>query len=85
MTSREFVHKFNKLQEKTCSKLIAEIQTEDLVYIYRIVNGNKDLFAYCTLYGYWAFASEKDRVLVIPKTLKLMAKFTKRTYKNARK
>lgn len=85
MTSREFVRKFNKLQDKTCSKLIAEIQTEDLVYIYRIVNGNKDLFAYSTTYGYWAFTNHEDRVLVTPKTLKLMAKFTKKTYKNARK
>lgn len=85
MTSREFVRKFNKLQEKTCSKLVAEIQTEDRVYIYRIVDGYRDLFAYSTSYGYWAFASEEDRVLVTPKTLKLMAKFMKQTYKNARK
>lgn len=85
MTSREFVRKFNKLQEKTCSKLVAEIQTEDRVYIYRIIDGEKDLFAYSTFYGFWAFASEEDRVLVMPKTLKLMAKFTKKTYKNARK
>lgn len=85
MTSREFVRKFNKLQEKTCSKLVAEIQTEDRVYIYRIIDGEKDLFAYSTFYGFWAFASEEDRVLVTPKTLKLMAKFSKKTYKNARK
>ena len=85
MTSREFVRKFNKLQEKTCSKLVAEIKTEDHVYIYRIVDGYGDLFAYSTSYGYWVFASEEDRVLVTPKTLKLMAKFTKRAYKNARK
>ncbi len=85
MTSREFVRKFNKLQEKTCSKLVAEIQTEDRVYIYQIVKENKDLFAYSTSYGYWSFAFEEDRVLVTPKTLKLMAKFTKKTYKNSRK
>lgn len=85
MTSREFVRKFNKLQEKTCSKLVAEVQLGDRVYIYRIVDGDRDLFAYCTSYGYWAFASEEDRVLVTPKTLKLMAKFTKKTYKNSRK
>ena len=85
MKSREFIRKFNKLQEKTCSKLVAEIQTEDRVYIYRIINGDKDLFAYSTCYGYWAFANQEDRVLVTPKTLKLMAKFTKQTYKNARK
>lgn len=85
MTSREFVYKFNKLQEKTFSKLVAEIQTEDRVYIYRIINRDKVLFAYCTSYGYWAFAPEEDRVLVTPKTLKLMAKFAKKTYKNSRK
>lgn len=85
MTPFEFVRRFNKLQEKTCSKLVAEIQTEDRVYIYRIVNGDKDLFAYSTYYGYWSFANQEDRVLVTPKTLKLMAKFTKKTYKNARK
>ncbi len=85
MTSREFVRKFNKLQEKTCSKLVAEIQTEDRVYIHRIIDGYRDLFAYSTSYGYWAFANQEDRVLVTPKTLKLMAKFTKQTYKNARK
>ena len=85
MTSREFVRKFNKLQEKSCSRLIAEVQLEDLVYIYRIVNGYKELFAYSTCYGYWAFASEEGRILVTPKTLKLMVKFTKKTYKNSRK
>lgn len=85
MTSREFVRKFNKLQEKTCSKLVAEIQTEDRVYIYRIGSGDKDLFAYSTSYGYWAFVNQEDRVLVTPKTLKLMAKFVKSTYKSARK
>lgn len=85
MKSRKFVRRFNELQERTCSNLVAEIQTEDLVYIYRIRNGEKDLFAYNTYYGYWAFAPGEDRVLVTPKTLKLMAKFTKKTYKNARK
>ena len=85
MTSRKFVRRFNKLQERTCSKLVAEIQTEDLVYIYRIRNGDKDLFAYSTYYGYWAFANQEDHVLVTPKTLKLMAKFLKSAYKNARK
>lgn len=85
MTSREFVRRFNRLQERTCSKLVAEIQIEDRVYIYRIVDGDKDLFAYSTYYGYWAFVPGEDRVLVTPKTLKLMAKFTKKTYKNARK
>ena len=85
MTSREFVRRFNNLQEKTCSKLVAEIQTEDRVYIYRSIDGEKYLFAYSTSYGYWAFANQEDRVLVTPKTLKLMAKFTKKIYKNARK
>lgn len=77
MRSRKFVRRFNKLQEKTCSNLVAEIQTEDLVYIYRIRNGKKDLFAYSTHYGHWAFVPGKDRVLVTPKTLKLMAKYMK--------
>lgn len=85
MTSREFIRRFNKLQEKTFSKLVAEIKTEDRIYIYRISNGEKYLFAYSTSYGYWGFASQEDRVLVTPKTLKLMAKFTNKTYKNARK
>lgn len=85
MTSREFVRKFNKLQEKTCSKLVAEIKIDGLVHIYRISDGKKVRFAYCTSYSYWAFTSQEDRVLVTPKTLKLMAKFTKQTYKNARK
>lgn len=85
MNSREFVSKFNKLQEKTCSKLVAEIKIDGLVHIYRISDGKKVRFAYSTSYGYWAFASEEDRVLVTPKTLKLMAKFTKQTYQNARK
>ena len=85
MTSCEFVRKFNKLQNKTCSKLVAEVQLEDHVYIYRIVDGDRDLFAYSTSYGYWTFANQEDRVLVTPKTLKLMAKFTNKTYKNARK
>lgn len=85
MTPFEFVRKFNKLQYKTCSKLVSEIQTEDRVYIYRIVNGYKDLFAYSTSFGYWGFVNQEDRVLVTPKTLKLMAKFTKQTYQNARK
>lgn len=90
MTSREFVCRFNKLQDKTCSNLIAKIQTEDMVYIYHI-NGYRvntidlDLFAYSTAYGYWAFTNREDRVLVTPKTLKLMAKFVKSTYKSARK
>ncbi|AZA17317.1 MAG: hypothetical protein HOU59_gp73 (endogenous virus) [Lactobacillus phage ViSo-2018a] len=75
MTSREFVRRFNKIQERTCSKLVAEIQTDDLVYIYRIRNGKKDLFAYSTYYAHWAFAPREDRVLVTPKTLKLMAKY----------
>lgn len=75
MRSRKFVRRFNKLQERTCSNLVAEIQTEDLVYIYRIRNGEKDLFAYSTYYGHWAFVPGEDRVLVTPKTLKLMAKY----------
>ncbi|AIS73917.1 hypothetical protein LDL_059 [Lactobacillus phage Ldl1] len=77
MTSREFVRRFNKLQERTCSKLVAEIQTDDLVYIYRIINEEKDLFAYSTYYGHWAFVPGEDRVLVTSKTLKLMAKYMK--------
>ena len=85
MTSREFIRKFNKLQEKTCSNLVAEIKIEDLVYIYRIGNGDKHPFAYSTYYGYWVFANQEDRVLVTPKTLKLMAKFIKQTYRNFRK
>ena len=90
MTSHEFVCRFNKLQDKTCSNLIAKIQTEDMVYIYHI-NGYRvnaidlDLFAYSTAYGYWVFTNREDRVLVTPKTLKLMAKFTKQTYKSCRK
>lgn len=86
MTSREFVRRFNNLQDKTCSKLIAKVQAVDLIYIYRITD-NEDfhLFAYSNSFGYWAFANQEDRVLVTPKTLKLMAKFTKQTYKNARK
>lgn len=85
MTSFEFVRKFNRLQEKTCSKLIARIGSEDMVYIYCGDVRDLNLFAYCTTYGYWSFTNQKDRVLVTPKTLKLMAKFTKKTYKNARK
>lgn len=86
MTPFEFVRKFNKLQDKTCSKLIAKVQAVDLVYIYHITNNEDwDLFAYSTSYGYWAFVNQEDRVLVTPKTLKLMAKYTKKTYKNSRK
>lgn len=75
--SRKFVRRFNKLQERTGSKLVAEIQIDDLVYIYRIINEEKDLFAYSTYYGHWAFVPGEDRVLVTPKTLKLMAKYMK--------
>lgn len=90
MDSREFCYKFNKLQDKTCSRLIAQVQSEDSVYIYRIrENGHFDLFdlfAYSTSYGYWAFTNQtEDRILVTPKTLKLMAKFVKPTYKSTRK
>ena len=90
MTSREFVRRFNKLQDKTCSGLIAQIQTEDSVYIYHVRENRYvdwyNLFAYSTSYGYWAFTNRpEDRILVTPKTLKLMAKFTKKTYENARK
>lgn len=90
MSPREFCYKFNKLQDKTCSKLIAQVQSEDSVYIYRVrENGHFDLFdlfAYSTSYGYWAFTNQtEDRILVTPKTLKLMAKFIKPTYKSARK
>lgn len=86
MTSREFVRKFNKLQDKTCSKLVAEIKIDGLVHIYRISDGKKVRFAYSTSYGYWAFTNQaEDRILVTPKTLKLMAKFVKSTYKSARK
>lgn len=75
--SRKFVRRFNKLQERTGSKLVAEIQIDDLAYIYRIINEEKDLFAYSTYYGHWAFVPGEDRVLVTPKTLKLMAKYMK--------
>lgn len=90
MTSFEFVRRFNKLQDKTCSNLTAKVQAVDLVYIYHITsnitnNEDLDLFAYSTLYGYWAFVNQEDRVLVTPKTLKLMAKYMKKTYKNSRK
>ena len=85
MTSFEFVRKFDRLQEKTCSKLIARIGSEDMVFIYCGDFRDLKLFAYCTSYGYWAFTNQKDRVLVKPKTLKLMAKFTKKIYKNSRK
>ena len=85
MTSFEFVRKFNRLQEKTCSKLIARIGSEDMVYIYCGDVRDLNLFAYSTCYGYWAFVNQEDRVLVTPKTLKLMAKLTKKTYKDARK
>ena len=90
MTSRDFVRRFNRLQDKTCSNLIAKIQTEDMVYIYHI-NGYRvntidlDSFAYSTAYGYWVFVNREDQVLVTPKTLKLMAKFLKSKYKSARK
>lgn len=46
-----------------------EVRTKDR-YV-RGVNGSKRLI--------------KGRILITPKTLKLMAKFTKKTYKNARK
>ena len=85
MTSFEFVRKFNRLQEKTCSKLIARIGSEDMVYIYCGDFRDLNLFAYCTSYGYWDFPNQKDGVLVTSKTLKLMAKFTKKIYKNSRK
>lgn len=90
MDSREFCNKFNKLQNKTCSRLFALVQIDDLVYIYHMGNdGNFDLsnlFAYSTAYGYWSFTNQiEERILITPKTLKLMAKFTKKTYKNARK
>lgn len=90
MTAREFCYKFNRLQDKTCSKLIAQVQSEDSVYIYRIRENGYfdlfDLFAYSTSYGYWAFTNQtEDRILVTPKTLKLMAKFVKSTYKSSRK
>lgn len=86
MTSREFVRKFNRLQDKTCSKLIAKIEPGNKVCIYRIRDGRElDLFAYSTSFGYLAVVNQEDRVLVTPKTLKLMAKFLKSAYKNSRK
>ena len=86
MTAFEFVRKFNKLQEKTCSELIAKIEPGSKVCIYRIEDGGElNLFAYTISYGYWVFVNQEDRVLVTPKTLKLMAKFLKSAYKNARK
>ena len=86
MTSLEFVNKFNKLQDKTCSKLIAKIGFGGNVYICRFgVSKELVLFAYSTPLGYWAFVNQEDCVFVTPKTLKLMAKFLKSTYKNSRK
>lgn len=85
MTSREFVRKFNKLQDKTCSKLVAEINTADMIYIYHVNGKDLNLFAYSTFYGYWAFVNQEDRVLVTPKTLKFMAKYMKSIYKSYRK
>ena len=90
MSPREFCCKFNKLQDKTCSGLIAQVQTEDSVYIYHVRENRyvdwSNLFAYSTSYGYWAFTNRtEERILVTPKTLKLMAKFVKSTYESARK
>lgn len=53
MTSLEFVNKFNKLQDKTCSKLIAKIGLEGNVYICTIGDSKElVLFAYSTPLGY---------------------------------
>lgn len=86
MAPFKFVRKFNKLQEKTCSELIAKIEPGEKVCIYRIGDGKElDLFAYTISYGYWVFVNREDCVLVTPKTLKLMSKFLKSKYKSARK
>lgn len=86
MTAFEFVRKFNRLQGKTCSELIAKVDPGGKVCIYRIEDGGElNLFACTISYGYWVFVNQEDRVLVTPKTLKLMAKFLKQAYKNARK
>ena len=85
MNAREFVLKFNKLQNKTCSKLVAKINSADVIYIYHVNGRDVSLFAYSTSYGYWGFVNQEDRVLVTPKTLKLMAKYTKSIYRISRK
>lgn len=86
MTPYGFVRKFNKLQDKTCSKLIARVEPEDKVCIYRIIDGREpDLFAYSTYFGYLIVVNQEDCVLVTPKTLKLIAKFLKSAYKSHRK
>ena len=86
MTPYKFVRKFNRLQDKTCSKLIARLAPEDKVCIYRIRDGREpELFAYSTYFGYLIVVNQEDYVLVTPKTLKLMAKFLKSIYNNHRK